>query len=181
MIVAKAADRSAGISPHPPATPRVFVVDDDAAVRKSLEKLIQLEGWQPETFASPEDFLSRPRVAIPSCLVLDTTLPGLSCLEVQRKVTAERSDLPIIFIADHGDVATTVQAMKAGAAEFLLKPLDGDVLVNALSWCLARSAAALNREAELQILRERYAELSTRERQVMALVVSGRLNKQVAG
>jgi FixJ family two-component response regulator len=181
MIVANAADRSARISPYSPVIPRVFVVDDDVAVRKSLETLIRHEGWQPETFASPEDFLSRPRVAIPSCLVLDTTLPGFSCLEVQRRVAVERTEMPIIFIADHGDVATTVQAMKAGAAEFLLKPLDGGALVSALSWCIARSAAALGREAELQVLKERYAGLSGRERQVMALVVSGRLNKQIAG
>ncbi|HUA57014.1 MAG TPA: response regulator [Candidatus Sulfotelmatobacter sp.] len=178
MLVASAVNRSASILPRSSAVPIVFVIDDDASVRESLETLIRLEGWQPETFASAEQFLSRPWPLGPSCLVLDATLPSFGGLEVQRRVAAERLDMPIIFIADHGDIAMTVQAMKAGAAEFLLKPVDENALVTALRQSIAQSAAALEREAELQALRDRYAGLSSREREVMALIASGRLNKQ---
>ena len=162
-------------------TPIVFVVDDDVSVRESLELLIRCEGWQPETFASAQEFLDYPRVLIPNCLVLDVSLPGLNGLDLQRIVADERTDMPIIFITGHGDVPMTVQAMKAGAVEFLTKPFHDDVLLTAIRAALQRSRVALSLEAEMRVLRDRYASLSQRERQVMALVVSGLLNKQVAG
>ena len=161
--------------------PTVFIVDDDISVRESLELLIRHAGWQPETFESAQEFLSRPRVLAPSCLVLDVRLPGLTGLDVQRRVSAERPDMPIIFITGHGDVPMTVQAMKAGAVEFLTKPFGDDVLLTAVRNAIERSCSALSREAELRGLREAHASLSRREREVMALVVSGRLNKQVGG
>jgi FixJ family two-component response regulator len=161
--------------------PIVFVVDDDISVRESLESLIRCDGWQPETFASAQEFLDYPRVHIPNCLVLDVSLPGLNGLDLQGLVAGERTDMPIIFITGHGDVPMTVQAMKAGAVEFLTKPFNDDVLLTAIRAALERSQAALSLEAEMRVLRERYASLSQRERQVMALVVSGLLNKQVGG
>ena len=164
-----------------PATPIVFVVDDDISVRESLQLLIQCEGWHPETFASAQEFLDNPRVLVPSCLVLDVSLPGLNGLDLQKRVAVERSDMPIIFITGYGDVPTTVQAMKAGAVEFLTKPFSDDVLLNAIRQAIERSRVALSYEAEMQALRNCYASLTQRERQVMALVVSGLLNKQVGG
>jgi FixJ family two-component response regulator len=161
--------------------PIVYVVDDDISVRESLELLIRCEGWQPETFSSGQEFLARPRVRVPSCLVLDFSLPGLNGLELQKCIAVERTDLPIIFITGHADVPTTVQAMKAGAVEFLTKPFGEDALLSAIRAALEQSRVALSREAEMRLLRDRYASLSCRERQVMALVVSGRLNKQVGG
>ena len=165
----------------PPATPIVFVVDDDISVRESLELLIRCEGWQPGLFASAQEFLECPRAAVPSCLVLDLSLPGLNGLELQKRVAAERTYMPIIFITAHGDVPTTVQAMKAGAIEFLTKPFSDDVLLNAIRQALERSRVALGHESEMQGLRDCHASLTPREREVMALVVSGLLNKQVAG
>jgi len=162
-------------------TPIVFIVDDDISVRESLESLIRCEGWQPETFASAQEFLAYSRVHIPNCLVLDVSLPGLNGLDLQSVVAAERTDMPIIFITGHGDVPMTVQAMKAGAVEFLTKPFNDDVLLAAIRAALERSRIALGLEAEMQLLRDRYASLSQRERQVMVLVVSGLLNKQVGG
>ena len=162
-------------------TPIVFVVDDDVSVRESLELLVRCEGWQPETFASAQEFLDYPRVVIPNCLVLDVSLPGLNGLDLQGLVAGERTDMPIIFITGHGDVPMTVQAMKAGAVEFLTKPFDDDVLLPAIRAALERSRVALSLEAEMRVLRDRYASLSQRERQVMVLVVSGLLNKQVGG
>jgi FixJ family two-component response regulator len=162
-------------------TPIVFVVDDDVSVRESLELLIRCEGWQPEAFASAQEFLNYPRAHIPNCLVLDVSLPGLNGLDLQRIVADERTDMPIIFITGYGDVPTTVQAMKAGAVEFLTKPFSDDVLLTAIRAALERSRVALSLEAEMRVLRDRYASLSQRERQVMLLVVSGLLNKQVAG
>jgi FixJ family two-component response regulator len=162
-------------------TPIVFVVDDDVSVRESLELLIRCEGWQPEIFASAQEFLDCPRVLVPNCLVLDVSLPGLTGLDLQRLIAGERTDMPIIFITGHGDVPMTVQAMKAGAVEFLTKPFNDDVLLTAIRAALERSRAALSLKAEMRVLRDRYASLSLRERQVMALVVSGRLNKQVGG
>ena len=156
----------------------VFVVDEDATVRDSLELLIESAGWQAETFASAQEFLARPRPMVPSCLVLDVRLPGLSGLELQQRV-AERTDMPIIFIAGAADVATTVQAMKAGAVEFLTKPFKEDVLLDALHQARERSRAAQRQQSEMRIVRGRYDSLTTRERQVLALVVSGLLNKQV--
>jgi FixJ family two-component response regulator len=163
------------------AMPIVFVVDDDISVRESLELLIRTEGWQPETFASAQDFLDRPRIFAPSCLVLDVSLPGLNGLELQKRVAVERSDMPIIFITGHGDVPMTVQAMKAGAVEFLTKPFGDTALLSAIRQSLERSRAALAHEAEMLVLRACYASLTQREQEVMALVVSGLLNKQVGG
>jgi FixJ family two-component response regulator len=162
-------------------TPIVFVVDDDVSVRESLELLLRCEGWQPETFASAQAFLDYSRVLVPNCLVLDVSLPGLNGLDVQRLVAGERTDMPIIFITGYGDVPMTVQAMKAGAVEFLTKPFKDDVLLAAIRAALERSRVALGVEAEMRVLRGRYASLSQRERQVMAFVVSGLLNKQVGG
>jgi FixJ family two-component response regulator len=164
----------------PDVTSIVFVVDDDVSVRESLELLIRTAGWKPETFASAQDFLSRPRPTVPCCLVLDVTLPGLSGLELQEQL-AQRTDMPIIFITGHGDVPMTVQAMKAGAVEFLTKPFRDDVLLDAIRAAIERSRAALRQESEMQVLRNCYASLTPREREVMALVVSGLLNKQVGG
>ena len=160
-------------------TPIVFVVDDDVSVRESLEALIRCAGWEPETFASAQEFLSRPRVIAPSCLVLDVNLPGLNGLDLQKRVAADRTDMPIIFITGYGDVPMTVQAMKAGAVEFLTKPFSDDVLLGAIRNAIERSQTALDHEAEMRGLRDRHASLSRREREVMALVVSGLLNKQV--
>jgi FixJ family two-component response regulator len=165
----------------PPASPIVFVVDDDVSVRESLELLIQNEGWQAEIFASAHEFLDRPRALVPSCLILDVSLPGLNGLELQQRVAAERTDMPIIFITGHGDIPMTVRAMKAGAVEFLTKPFSDEVLLNAIRQALERSRIALSHEAEAQELRNCYASLTPRERQVMVLVVSGLLNKQIGG
>jgi FixJ family two-component response regulator len=162
-------------------TPIVSVVDDDVSVRESLESLIRCEGWQPETFASAQEFLACPRAPVPSCLVLDVSLPGLNGLDLQKRVAVERTDMPIMFITGYGDVPMTVQAMKAGAVEFLTKPFKDDVLLAAIRAALERSRVALGLEAEMRVLRDRYESLSHRERQVMALVVSGLLNKQVGG
>jgi FixJ family two-component response regulator len=162
-------------------TPIVFVVDDDVSVRESLEALIRCEGWRPETFASAQEFLGCPRVLVPNCLVLDVSLPDLNGLDLQRLVAEERTDMPIIFITGHGDIPMSVQAMKAGAVEFLTKPFHDEVLLTAIRAALERSRVALKQEAETRVLRDRYASLSQRERQVMALVVSGLLNKQVGG
>jgi FixJ family two-component response regulator len=148
-------------------------------VRESLELLIRCAGWQPETFASAQEFLARPRLLVPSCLVLDVTLPGLNGLDLQKRIAVDRIDMPIIFITGYGDVPTTVQAMKAGAVEFLTKPFGDDVLLSAIRHAIDRSRAALGHEAEMQVLRDRYASLTPREREVMALVASGLLNKQV--
>jgi FixJ family two-component response regulator len=163
------------------ATPIVFVVDDDVSVRKSLELLIDSAGWRPETFACARDFLSCPPVPVPSCLILDVALPDVNGLDLQKHVAVDRMDMPIIFISAYGDVRMTVQAMKAGAVEFLTKPIDGDALLGAVQYAIGRSHAALDHEAEIRELRDRHASLSRREREVMALVVSGRLNKQVGG
>jgi FixJ family two-component response regulator len=162
------------------AEPTVFVVDDDPSVREALALLIESAGWQPEAFGSGKEFLSRPRVPGPSCLVLDVALPDLNGLDVQQLV-ADRTDMPIIFMTAHGDVSTTVRAMKAGAVEFLTKPFHDDVLVSAIQEAISRSCAALAQAADIRALQESYASLSRREREVMALVVSGLLNKQVGG
>ncbi|MFL5606743.1 MAG: response regulator transcription factor, partial [Gemmatimonadaceae bacterium] len=163
------------------ATPTVFVVDDDVSVRESLEALIQCAGWRPETFASARDFLARPRVLAPSCLVLDVSLPDINGLDVQKRVASDRVDMPIIFITGYADVPMTVRAMKGGAVEFLTKPFGDDVLLGAIEHAIERSCAVLGHQAELQALRDRHASLSRREREVMSLVVAGLLNKQVAG
>jgi FixJ family two-component response regulator len=164
----------------PDVTAIVFVVDDDISVRESLELLISHAGWRPETFVSADDFLCRPRATVPCCLVLDVTLPGLNGLELQLQL-APRTDMPIIFITGYGDVPMTVRAMKAGAVEFLTKPFRDDVLLDAIHHALERSRAALRHESEMQLLRSLYESLTPREREVMALVASGLLNKQVGG
>jgi FixJ family two-component response regulator len=163
------------------AKPIVFVVDDDVSVRESLELLIGNEGWQPKTFSSAQEFLDSPRAVAPSCLLLDISLPGLNGLELQKRIAVERTDMPIIFITGYGDVPKTVQAMKAGAIEFLTKPFNDEVLLTGIQQALEKSRLALIRETETQELRNRYASLTPREREVMALVVSGLLNKQVGG
>jgi FixJ family two-component response regulator len=159
----------------------VFVVHDDDDVRDSIELLVEDAGWQAEPFASAREFLARPRSAVPSCLVLDVVLPDLNGLDLQRRVAIERPDMPVIFVTRYGDVRTIVQAMKAGAVEFLTRPFREDALVGAIGQALERSRRALEHEAKLNSLRENYAALTPREREVMMLVVSGLLNKQVGG
>jgi len=171
--------RAAQRAPVTTVTPVVFVVDDDVSVRESLELMILAAGWHPETFPSATDFLAHPRVSGPSCLVLDVSLPDLNGLDLQKRIV-DRTDMPIIFITGYGDVPTSVQAMKAGAAEFLTKPFDDDVLLNAIRKAIERSRIELAHEAELHAFRTCHASLTPREREIMALVVSGRPNKQIA-
>jgi FixJ family two-component response regulator len=159
--------------------PIVFVVDDDISVRESLELLIKFAGWQPETFASAGAFLEHPRTTMPNCLVLDISLPDLNGLELQKLIASERTDMPIIFITGHGDVPITVQAMKGGAVEFLTKPFDDEVLLNAIRHAIRRSAAVLDDQAEVTALRSNYESLTPREQDVLRLVVAGMLNKQI--
>ena len=158
----------------------VFVVDDDASVRESLESLICQAGWRPETFKSAQEFLSRERVLVPSCLILDIELPGFDGLDLQERLAADRKDLPIIFVTGHGDVSRTVQAMKAGAFDFFAKPFCVDALLSAIRQAIEVSRTALDLEMKTSGLRDRFASLSRREREVMAGVVSGLSNKQVA-
>src|SRR5215468_1959533 len=177
---AKAPDYISSSSSVSRGTPIVFVVDDDISVRESLKLLIYSAGWQPETFASAQEFLTRPRPCTPSCIVLDVFLPGLNGLDLQERLAADRIDIPIIFVTGHGDVPMTVRAMKRGAIEFLIKPFRDEVLLDAIGQALERSRTVLAYDAEMQALRELHTSLSPREREVMALVVTGRLNKQVA-
>jgi FixJ family two-component response regulator len=163
------------------ATPVVYVVDDDVSVRESLECLIATAGWRPQVFASAQEFLAHPREPSPSCLLLDIRLPDLNGLELQKRIASDRADLPVIFITGHGDIPMTVRAMKAGAIEVLTKPLGTDALFSAIEDALERSRACLDQQASQRELRERHASLSRREREVMALVVRGQLNKQVGG
>src|SRR5215213_819133 len=160
--------------------PTVFVVDDDVSVRASLGLLIESAGWQPETFASGPEFLARPRSVAPSCLVLDLVMPNLNGCDLQMMV-ADRADMPIIFISGHVDVPIVVRAMKAGAVDFFTKPFVDDVLLSTIHNAIGRSAAVLRDAEYMRVLRARYASLSHREREVMALVVAGRLNKQAGG
>ena len=162
-------------------TPMVFVVDDDISVRESLDSLIRFAGWRPQTFACAQEFLSRPRAFVPSCLVLDVTLPGLNGFDLQERIAVDRIDMPIIFITGHGDVPMAVRAMKAGAVEFLTKPYRDEVLLGAIRQAIEWSDAALYREREMRSIQDCYVSLSPRERQVMALVVRGLLNRQVGG
>ncbi len=162
------------------AIARVFVVDDDISVRESLEPLIRSAGWHAETFASAQEFLARPSATAPGCLVLDVSLPDVNGLELQKRVAKAGAGLPIIFITGYEDIPTTVQAMKAGAVEFLTKPLRGDALLDAIANALELSRAQVSHDAELADLRGRYDSLTPREVGVLALVVTGRLNKQVA-
>jgi FixJ family two-component response regulator len=181
MKVARTLSNEIGALPMSSAIPVVFIVDDDVSVRESLELLVRDENWKPETFASAQEFLDHPRKRVPSCLVLDLSLPGLNGLELQKQLAVEYSDMPIIFISGYGDVPKSVQAMKAGALEFLTKPLNSDALLSAIRHALQRSSVFLAQRAEMQELRDRYSLLTSRERQVMTLVVSGLLNKQVGG
>jgi FixJ family two-component response regulator len=161
------------------STPIVYIVDDDVSVRESLESLVASEGWRPEVFVCAEDFLAHPRTRAPGCLILDVSLPDLNGLELQKRIGASQAELPIIFITGFGDIPMTVQAMKAGAVEFLTKPFDTEALLSAIQAAIARSRTDLAEDADLQILRKRFESLSRREREVMELVVRGRLNKQV--
>ena len=162
-------------------TPIVFVVDGDVSVRESLRLLAECKGWQPREFASAQDFFAWPPALVPNCLILDATLAGLDGLDVQRRVSVERPETPIIFVTGHGEVRTTVEAMKAGAFEFLTKPFREDVMLSAIREALERSRVALGQAAKMSIIRDCYASLSPRERQVMGLVVSGLSNKRVGG
>src|SRR5271154_4314019 len=163
------------------STPIVFVVDSDPSVRESLELLVRAAGWRAETFASAQQFLARPRSVVPSCLILDVTLPDLNGLELQERVASERPDMPIIFLTGIADIAMTVRAMKRGALEFLTKPFDAEALLIGIQQAIKRSEAALGRENQLHALRTWYGSLTQREREVMTLVASGLLNKQVGG
>ena len=169
------------IVPMSIAMPTVFVVDDDASVRESLGALIESAGWQPETFASGQAFLSRPRTPAPSCLILDLSLPDISGLDLQERIASDGAAMPVIFISGYGDVPLTVKAMKAGAMEFLTKPLGGERLLESIRDAIDRSRAALSCRETMDSLRARYALLSRREREVMELVVAGLLNKQIGG
>lgn len=166
--------------PMPSSLPIVFVVDDDVSVRESLELMIRFAGWQPELFESAQAFLAHPRPAVPSCLVLDVNLPDLNGLDLQSSIGDDRPEMPIIFITGYGDIPLTVRAMKAGAAEFLTKPFEDDVLLRAMGDALERSRDTLAREQTLHVLRDAYESLTPREREVLAMVVVGRLNKQIA-
>ena len=161
--------------------PIVFIVDDDISVRESLELLLGHQGFVVETFVSAQDFLARPRLLVPSCLILDVSLPGLNGLDLQKRVAQDRPEMPIIFITGHGSIPMTVQAMKAGAVEFLSKPFSDDVLLEALRKAIERSRVLLDRDAEIRELKSRYARLTSREREVLTLVIAGLPNKQVGG
>ncbi len=161
-------------------TPVVFVVDDDISVRESLELLIRFAGWQPRLFESAQDFLNAPRPLVPSCLVLDINLPDLNGLDLQTSIAGDRRNMPIIFITGYGDIPLTVRALKAGAVEFLTKPFNDDVLLKAMADALQSSHAAIDGEKNLRTLLEAYRTLTPREQEIMASVVSGRLNKVIA-
>ena len=165
----------------PELKPTVFVVDDDVSVREALAALIPTAGWDVRAFDSAEAFLACPPASGPNCLVLDVGLPRLNGLDLQARVAGERTEMPIIFITGYGDVPMTVRAMKAGAAEFLTKPFGEDELLGAIESALERSREAVGAQTALRALRERYESLSRREREVMGLVVTGLLNKQVGG
>jgi FixJ family two-component response regulator len=160
-------------------TPVVFVVDPDSAVRDSVERLMRCEGWHPETFACAEEFLAQPLEVVPGCLTLDVSLPGLSGLELQKCAAAKCPHIPTIFLSAERDIPTTVEAMKAGAVEFLLKPFRESDLLSAVREALERSRLAIARETQKRSIQKCYASLTLRERQVMALVSSGLLNKQI--
>lgn len=181
MISANGCDAQMATQLRPRTSPIVFVVDDDISVRESLETLIRFEGLDVQTFKSAQEFLAHPRTSAPSCMVLDVSLPGLNGLDLQKRVSVEQRDMPIIFITGYGDIPMTVQAMKAGAVEFLTKPFADHVLLSAIRNAVDRSRAVIARDEELRSLKERHAQLTRREREVMALVVVGLLNKQIAG
>jgi FixJ family two-component response regulator len=167
--------------PMAPTAPIVFVVDDDISVREAIEALLRQDGWQPQIFESAQQFLAHPRPAVPSCLILDVNLPDLNGLELQQRIASDRLDMPIIFLTGYGDVPMSVKAMKAGAVEFLTKPFNDEVLLSAVRGAIARSSEALSGESARRALQARFRSLSSRERDVMTLVVRGLLNKQVGG
>jgi FixJ family two-component response regulator len=173
--------RDRGTSRASTDTPVVFIVHDELSVQESLELLIDAAGWQAATFASAQEFLARPGVLVPSCLILGVALPDLNGLDLQKRVAADRPDMSVIFVAGNTDVPTTVQAMKAGAVDFLTKPFGGDVLRAAVGQALERSRRVLEHSAKMKALRDSYAALTRREREVMVMVASGLLNKQVGG
>jgi FixJ family two-component response regulator len=166
-------------SPDADCTPTVFIVDNDVSVRESLAELIRMSGWRAEAFGSAREFLEHPHAAIPSCVVLDFRLPDLSGLELQRRIVADRNEMPIIFLTGYSDVPIAVQAMKAGAIEFFMKPFNDEELLPAIGRALEASKIRLKHDAELLALRRRHESLSGREQEVLALVVTGLLNKQV--
>jgi FixJ family two-component response regulator len=159
----------------------IAIVDDDPSVREGLESLIRSAGWRVETFASAQEFLARPRAEAPCCLILDLQLPGLSGLDLQTRLAKVGLEIPIVFLTGHGNIPASVQAMKAGAVEFLTKPLDEQKLLQAIREALERDRRTRQQHAEIRELRERYESLTAREREVMQQVVSGLLNKQIAG
>jgi FixJ family two-component response regulator len=167
------------LSPTSGLDPVVFIVDDDISVRESLEGLISFAGWRAEAFASAEEFLARARADCPSCLILDVSLPELNGLDLQQLLASDRSEMPIIFVTGHGDIPMSVNAMKAGAVEFLTKPINDDALLKAIEHAIERSRSSLDDQADIEQLRRRYGSLTPREQEVMGLVVSGLLNKQV--
>ncbi len=181
MNRASVTGKEAGSLTMPDVTPIVYVVDDDLSLREALEGLIREAGWRPLVFATAREFLSHTHVPCPSCAVLDVALPDLNGLDLQRRIVAEHAYIPIIVITGYGDVPMTVRAMKAGAVEFLTKPFTDEALMDAIRGALERSANTLDQMAEVQSLHERYTSLSGREREVMALVVRGLMNKQVGG
>jgi FixJ family two-component response regulator len=181
MSLAQAFGHQLGLPSVPNFTPIVFVVDEDISVRVSLELLIRSAGFRPETFASPQEFFARRRPSVPNCLILAISHPDINGLEVQKEIARERVEMPIIITSSYEDIPTTVQAMKAGAVDFLVKPCSHDVLRAAIHQSLERSRLILDSEMEMRGLRSYYASLTPREREVMALVVYGLLNKQVAG
>jgi FixJ family two-component response regulator len=166
--------------PGPQSRAMVFVVDDDVSVREALESLVRSAGFEVETFGSAQDFLDHRKADRPSCLVLDVRLPGLSGLDLQKRIVEANREIPIVFITGHGDVPTSVRAMKAGAVEFLTKPFSEQDLLNAIRQAIQRDRSVRHEYAEMQDLYGRYESLTPRERQVMERVVSGLLNKQVA-
>ncbi|HVN21405.1 MAG TPA: LuxR C-terminal-related transcriptional regulator [Dongiaceae bacterium] len=181
MILQHAFNQQPSLPSVPCITSMVFVIDEDISLRNSLESLIECESWQIEAFASAQEFLARPRPLVPSCLILALSHLDPNGLKMQKQIARERPEIPIIIVSSHGDIPTIVQAMKAGAVDFLMKPSRNDVLMLAIRQSLERSATALEHETELREVRNRYASLTPRERQVMQLVVSGLLNKQVGG
>jgi len=162
------------------ATPLVFVVDDDASVRSSLKFLLSTVGLQAETFDSPDSFLHKKRPDVPSCLVLDVRLPGVSGIDFQRELAAQNICIPIVFLTGHGDIPMSVRAMKAGAVEFLTKPFRDQDLLDAVHVALDRDRARREQETELTDIRRRFDSLTSREQEVVSMVVSGMLNKQIA-
>ena len=165
---------------QPPAAPTVFIIDDDPQVRSSIAGLLKSVGLRSDVFGTPQEFLDRQRSDGPSCLVLDVRLPGMNGLDFQRALAEKGVPIPIIFITGHGDIPMTVKAMKSGAVEFLTKPFDDQALLEAIYQALDRDRSAREHLHELSALQRRYALLSPREREVMGLVVSGMLNKQIA-